>query len=125
MLVKLQRLNSDGISDDDFSRATLQNVPGPGSPATDGPSSLAYGWDWSTGAFSEGTWNPRLTVLDDSGLSASETIFIGIDRTGPTMNSVSIGNGNTWQSSSTISINGILDGANDGAGSGVAFVGTS
>ena len=111
-----------GISDDDFSRATLQNVPGPGSPATDGPSSLAYGWDWSTGAFSEGTWNPRLTVLDDSGLSASETIFIGIDRTGPTMNSVSIGNGNTWQSSSTISINGILDGANDGAGSGVAFV---
>jgi hypothetical protein len=83
---------------------------------------LAYGWDWSTGAFSEGTWNPRLTVLDDSGLSASETIFIGIDRTGPTMNSVSIGNGNTWQSSSTISINGILDGANDGAGSGVAFV---
>ena len=32
-----------GISDDDFDRATLQNVPGPGSPATDGPTSLAYG----------------------------------------------------------------------------------
>jgi hypothetical protein len=111
-----------GISDDDFDRATLQNVPGPGSPATDGPTSLAYGWDWSTGSFSEGTWNPRLTVFDDSGLSSSETIFIGIDRTGPTMNSVSVGNGGTWQSTTSVSITGILDAANDGAGSGVDVV---
>ena len=111
-----------GISDDDFDRATLQNVPGPGSPATDGPTSLAYGWDWSSGSFSEGTWNPRLTVFDDSGLSSSETIFIGIDRTGPTMNSVSIGNGGTWQSTTSVSISGILDAANDGAGSGVDVV---
>ena len=111
-----------GISDDDFNRATLQNVPGPGSPATDGPTSLAYGWDWSSGSFSEGTWNPRLTVFDDSGLSSSETIFIGIDRTGPTMNSVSIGNGGTWQSTTSVSISGILDAANDGAGSGVDVV---
>lgn len=111
-----------GISDDDFDRATLQNVPGPGSPATDGPTSLAYGWDWSSGSFSEGTWNPRLTVFDDSGLSSSETIFIGIDRTGPTMNSVSVGNGGTWQSTTSVSISGILDAANDGAGSGVDVV---
>ena len=111
-----------GISDDDFDRATLQNVPGPGSPATDGPTSLAYGWDWSSGSFSEGTWNPRLTVFDDSGLSSSETIFIGIDRTGPTMNSISVGNGGTWQSTTTVSITGILDAANDGAGSGVDVV---
>ena len=111
-----------GISDDDFDRATLQNVPGPGSPSTDGPTSLAYGWDWSSGSFSEGTWNPRLTVFDDSGLSSSETIFIGIDRTGPTMSSVSVGNGNTWQSTTSISISGILDAANDGSGSGVAVV---
>ena len=111
-----------GISDDDFDRATLQNVPGPGSPSADGPTSLAYGWDWSSGSFSEGTWNPRLTVFDDSGLSSSETIFIGIDRTGPTMSSVSVGNGNTWQSTTSISISGILDAANDGSGSGVDFV---
>tara|TARA_Y100000589_G_scaffold331693_1_gene386410 strand:- start:1980 stop:3782 length:1803 start_codon:yes stop_codon:yes gene_type:complete len=111
-----------GISDDDFDRATLQNVPGPGSPSTDGPTSLAYGWDWSSGSFSEGTWNPRLTVFDDSGLSSSETIFIGIDRTGPTMSSVSVGNGNTWQSTTSISISGILDAANDGSGSGVDVV---
>ncbi|CAI8311976.1 MAG: Uncharacterised protein [Euryarchaeota archaeon UBA443] len=111
-----------GISDDDFDRATLQNVPGPGTPATDGPTSLSYGWDWSTGSFSEGTWNPRLTVFDNSGLSSSETIFIGIDRSGPAMNSVLIGNGNAWQSSSSVNINGILDAANDGTGSGVDFV---
>ena len=65
-----------GISDDDFDRASLQNVPGPGTPASDGPTSLAYGWDWSTGAFSEGTWDPRLTVFDNSGLSSSETIRV-------------------------------------------------
>lgn len=111
-----------GISDDDFDRATLQNVPGPGTPATDGPTSLSYGWDWSSGSFSEGTWNPRLTVFDNSGLSSSETIFIGIDRTGPVMGSVSIGNGNTWQSTTSVTISGILDAANDGSGSGVDFV---
>jgi len=111
-----------GISDDDFDRATLQNVPGPGTPATDGPTSLSYGWDWSTGSFSEGTWNPRLTVFDNSGLSSSATIFIGIDRTGPVMSSVSIGNGGIWQSTTSVGISGILDAANDGSGSGVDFV---
>lgn len=111
-----------GISDDDFDRATLQNVPGPGTPAADGPTSLSYGWDWTTGSLSEGTWNPRLTVFDNSGLSNSETIFIGIDRSGPTMSSVSVGNGNTWQSTNSVTISGILDAANDGSGSGVEFV---
>jgi hypothetical protein len=111
-----------GISDDDFDRATLQNVPGPGTPATDGPTTLSYGWDWSTGSFSEGTWNPRLTVFDNSGLSSSETIFIGIDRTGPVMSSVSVGSGGTWQSTTSVGISGILDAANDGSGSGVDFV---
>ena len=111
-----------GVSDDDFNRATLQNVPGPGSPSTDGPSSLTYGWDWSSGSFSEGTWNPRLTVYDDSGLSNTSTLFIGIDRTGPTMSSITVGSGSTWQSSTDVELSGILDGANDGTGSGVETV---
>ena len=111
-----------GVSDDDFNRATLQNVPGPGSPSTDGPSSLTYGWDWSSGSFSEGTWNPRLTVYDDSGLSNTSTLFIGIDRTGPTMSSITVGSGSTWQSSTGVELSGILDGANDGTGSGVETV---
>jgi hypothetical protein len=111
-----------GVSDDDFDRATLQNVPGPGSPSTDGPSSLAYGWDWTSGSFSEGTWNPRITVYDDSGLSNTSTLFIGIDRTGPTMSSFTVGSGSTWQSSTNVELSGILDGANDGTGSGVEIV---
>ena len=36
-----------GASDDDLSYATLTNVPGPGAPTNDGPSSLNYGWDWT------------------------------------------------------------------------------
>lgn len=111
-----------GVSDDDFNRATLQNVPGPGSPSTDGPSSLTYGWDWSSGSFSEGTWNPRLTVYDDSGLSNTSTLFIGIDRTGPTMSSITVGSGSAWQSSTNVELSGVLDGANDGTGSGVETV---
>ena len=111
-----------GVSDDDFDRAILQNVPGPGSPSTDGPSILSYGWDLSSGSFSEGTWNPRVTVYDDSGLSNTSTLFIGIDRTGPTMSSITIGSGSTWQSSTEVELSGILDGANDGTGSGVDIV---
>ena len=111
-----------GVSDDDFDRAILQNVPGPGSPSTDGPSILSYGWDLSSGSFSEGTWNPRVTVYDDSGLSNTSTLFIGIDRTGPTMSSITIGSGSTWQSSTEVELSCIVDGANDGTGSGVDIV---
>ena len=74
-----------GASDDDLKQASLANVPGPGAPATDGPSSLSYGWDWNSGNMAEGTWSPRLTVQDHSGLSATSTLFIGIDRTGPSI----------------------------------------
>ncbi|GIR76942.1 MAG: hypothetical protein CM15mP78_16410 [Candidatus Poseidoniales archaeon] len=58
-----------GASDDDLKQATLANVPGPGTPPTDGPTSLSYGWDWASGSMQEGTWSPRLTVQDHSGLS--------------------------------------------------------
>ena len=111
-----------GASDDDLKQATLANVPGPGAPSTDGPSSLSYGWDWSSGNMQEGTWSPRLTVHDHSGLSSTATLFIGIDRTGPTVGTVSVGNGNTWQQSSTVTVSGLIASASDGQGSGVASV---
>ena len=111
-----------GASDDDLKQATLANVPGPGAPSTDGPSSLNYGWDWSSGNMQEGTWSPRLTVHDHSGLSSTATLFIGIDRTGPTVGTVSIGNGNAWQQSSTVTVSGLIASASDGQGSGVASV---
>lgn len=111
-----------GASDDDLKQATLANVPGPGAPSTDGPSSLSYGWDWSSGNMQEGTWSPRLTVHDHSGLSSTATLFIGIDRTGPTVGTVSVGNGNAWQQSSTVTVSGLIASASDGQGSGVASV---
>jgi hypothetical protein len=111
-----------GASDDDLKQATLTNVPGPGSPATDGPTSLSYGWDWASGNMQEGTWSPRLTVFDHSGLSNTSTVFIGIDRTGPTIGSVTVGDGGTWQQSTTVSVSGLISESDDGQGSGVASV---
>ena len=111
-----------GASDDDLKQATLANVPGPGAPATDGPSSLSYGWDWNSGNMQEGTWSPRLTVHDHSGLSNTSTLFIGIDRTGPSIGSVTVGDGNAWQQSTTVTVSGLIEEADDGQGSGVASV---
>ena len=111
-----------GASDDDLKQATLANVPGPGTPPTDGPSSLSYGWDWSSGNMQEGTWSPRLTVQDHSGLSATSTLFIGIDRTGPSIGSITVGDGSAWQQSNSVTVSGLITQANDGQGSGVASV---
>ena len=111
-----------GASDDDLKQATLSNVPGPGSPATDGPTSLSYGWDWASSNMQEGTWSPRLTVFDHSGLSNTSTVFIGIDRTGPTIGSVTVGDGSAWQQSTTVSVSGLISESDDGQGSGVASV---
>ena len=111
-----------GASDDDLKQATLANVPGPGTPTADGPTTLNYGWDWSSGNMQEGTWSPRLTVADHSGLTNTSTLFIGIDRTGPTVGSVVVGDGDAWQQSGTVSVSGLMTEADDGQGSGVASV---
>ena len=108
-------------ADDDLLRATLTNVPGPGAPASDGPSNIAYGWDWSSGNFDEGTWNPRLTVYDNSGLSVTETMFIGIDRTGPTIGTITSGSSSGWLSSSSVTLSGLINAVDDGQGSGLAY----
>ena len=111
-----------GASDDDLKQATLANVPGPGAPTADGPTTLNYGWDWSSGNMQEGTWSPRLTVADHSGLTNTSTLFIGIDRTGPTVGNVVVGDGDAWQQSGTVSVSGLMTEADDGQGSGVASV---
>jgi hypothetical protein len=111
-----------GAIDDDLKRATLTNAPGPSSPSADGPVTLNYGWDWASGNMSEGSSNPRLTVFDNSGLSNSSTIFIGIDRTGPSIGSVSIGDGSSWQQSTTVTLSGLISGSDDSQGSGVSHV---
>ena len=108
--------------DDDLTHASLANVPGPGTPSNDGPGTLANGWDWSTGAIAEGTYNPRLTVWDGSGLSTSKTMFIGIDRTAPTMTTPTVGNGNEWIDSTSVTISGFDSATDDGSGSGLDYV---
>ena len=108
--------------DDDLTHASLANVPGPGNPTNDGPGTLAYGWDWNTGAIAEGTYNPRLTVWDGSGLSASQTMFIGIDRTAPTMTAPTVGNGNEWVNENIVTISGFDSATDDGSGSGLDYV---
>ena len=109
-------------SDDDLTHASLANVPGPGTPSDDGPGTLNYGWDWNTGAIAEGTYNPRLTVWDASGLSASKTMFIGIDRTAPTMTTPTVGDGGEWSDSTEITISGFDSATDDGSGSGLDYV---
>ena len=109
-------------SDDDLTHASLANVPGPGTPSDDGPGTLAYGWDWNTGAIAEGTYNPRLTVWDGSGLSTTKTMFIGIDRTAPTMTTPTIGDGGEWSDSTEITISGFDSATDDGSGSGLDYV---
>ena len=109
-------------SDDDLTHASLANVPGPGTPSDDGPGTLNYGWDWNTGAIAEGTYNPRLTVWDGSGLSASKTMFIGIDRTAPTMTTPTVGDGGEWSDSTEITISGFDSATDDGSGSGLDYV---
>ena len=109
-------------TDDDITHASLANVPGPGSPSDDGPGTIAYGWDWNTGAIAEGTYNPRLTVWDGSGLSATKTMFIGIDRTAPTMTTPTIGDGGSWSDSTSVIISGFDAATNDGSGSGLDYV---
>ena len=109
-------------SDDDLSHASLTNVPGPGSPTNDGPTSISYGWSWNTGAISEGTYNPRLTVYDNSGLSKSKTMFIGIDRTAPTMSTPDLSGSNGWSNTETVTISGLDEAADDGDGSGISHI---
>jgi len=109
-------------NDDDLTHASLANVPGPGSPSDDGPGTIAFGWDWNTGSIAEGTYNPRLTVWDNSGLSVSKTMFIGIDRTAPVMSSPTIGNGGEWSDSTEVIISDLDTAADDGSGSGVDYV---
>ena len=106
-------------SDDDLAYATLANVPGSGSPASDGPTTISHSWSWSPGDFGEGTWNPRLTVYDDSGLYVSSTMYIGIDRSGPSIATPNLANGVTWSDSTSVTISGLTAAGGDGGGSGI------
>jgi len=107
-------------SDDDLAYATLANVPGSGSPASDGPTTITHAWSWSPGDLGEGTWNPRLTVYDDSGLFVGSTMYIGIDRSGPNIAAPVLANGAVWSDSTSVTVNGLSSSGGDGSGSGLS-----
>ena len=106
-------------SDDDLSYATLTGVPGPGSPSSDGPGGLDFSWNWSSGAFSESTWSPKLTVYDNSNMQATSFVYIGIDRTGPSIGTPVITGSSNWLDNSEVSFSGLSSGATDNGGSGI------
>ena len=109
-------------SDDDLSYASLANVPGPSSPSDDGPDDISYGWDWASGSMAEGTYNPRLSVWDNSGLKDTQSMFIGIDRTAPTISTPTIGGTTGWSSDTNVLISDLDTSVDDGSGSGVSHV---
>lgn len=108
--------------DDDLSYASLANVPGPSSPSDDGPDDISYGWDWASGSMAEGTYNPRLSVWDNSGLKDTQSMFIGIDRTAPTISTPTIGGATGWSSDTNVLISDLDTSVDDGSGSGVSHV---
>ena len=108
-------------TDAHLSHATLTNVPGPGTPAQDGPGLILNQWQWSSGAFTEGTWTALLSVFDEGGLSTQSTLYIGIDRTGPSVGTPTLSvTENVWTDESTLVFSGLGSGASDGSGSGIA-----
>ncbi len=109
-------------SDDDLSYASLANVPGPSSPSDDGPDDINYGWDWASGSMAEGTYNPRLSVWDNSGLKDTQSMFIGIDRTAPTISTPTIGGATGWSSNTDVLISDLDTSVDDGSGSGASHV---
>ena len=56
------------------------------------------------------------------GLSATQTMFIGIDRTAPVLNTPTIGDGGDWTNSQTVTISGLDSATDDGSGSGLDYV---
>ena len=48
-------------------------------------------------------------------------MFIGIDRTGPTIGSVTTGSSSGWSTSSSVTLSGLINSVDDGLGSGVAY----
>jgi hypothetical protein len=108
-------------TDTHLRKATISGVPGPGAPSADGPGPLVKRWDWSSGAFAEGTYTVTLTVYDDAGNTASRQLFLGIDRSGPTAGNPTLSQAEeTWTDSTVIYVQNLAIGATDNGGSGIS-----
>ena len=113
-------------TDDNLDFATLSDTPG----AELSPDESPFNWGWEIiGGLSEGIFNPMLTVQDSDSNVVTSTIYIGIDRTGPTigeprltynLNGVSteIADGD-WVSANELNVSNLNVGVTDSGGVGV------
>jgi hypothetical protein len=113
-------------TDDNIDFASLSNSPGD----TPSPDVSPFDYEWEiTGGLDEGIFNPILTVQDLDSNVATSTLYIGIDRTGPTVGSPSLSyddNGvsksissDDWISTNEINVSNLNVGVTDNGGVGV------
>lgn len=115
-----------GTNATDF--ATLTNAPGASPP----PDTSPFNHAWNiTGGLNEGSYNPTLTVQDVNGDTSQSVIYVGIDRTGPSVgtpslsyvdsqnSTVALGSGD-WMDGAAVDITGLNVGVTDYGGVGVS-----
>ena len=110
-------------TDENIDFASLSNAGRNTSPDV---SPFNYEWEIN-GGLDEGIYNPSLTVQDLDSNVATSTLYIGIDRTGPTVGSPSLTDNNgvittisqdDWISTNEINVSNLNVGVTDNGGVG-------
>ena len=107
-------------SDSNLEKAVIADVPGSGNPPSDGPGTLLKRWSWAPGDFSEGLYTITLSVHDEAGNIATRSLYLGIDRTGPTTGTpVFSVSESTWTDTTVVTVGALAAGATDNGGIGI------
>jgi len=107
-------------TDVNLEKAVITGVPGSGNPPSDGPGALLHRWSWAPGDFSEGLYTLSLSVYDEAGNIATRSLYLGIDRSGPTTGTpVFSVSESTWTDDSIVTIGALSAGATDNGGVGI------
>ncbi len=109
-------------SDSNLEKAVITSTPGTGNPPSDGPGALLNRWSWAPGDLEEGTHDVVLTVHDEAGNIATRTLYLGIDRSGPSIGTPAFSvPTETWTDQSFVTVGGVSSGATDSGGSGIDY----
>lgn len=107
-------------SDSNLEKAVITDVPGSGNPPSDGPGTLLKRWSWAPGDFSEGLYTITLSVHDEAGNIATRSLYLGIDRTGPTTGTPIFSvSESTWTDTTVVTVGALAAGATDNGGIGI------
>ena len=115
-------------TDENIDFASLSNAPG----ETPSPDISPFNYEWEiNGGLDEGIYNPSLTVQDLDSNVATSTLYIGIDRTGPTVGSPGLTYDNNgvittispddWISTNEINVSNLNVGVTDNGGVGADY----